>query len=326
LRSAADKTFENDSSFWVSFEHRYPQGKPMTRPISLCFLSGVFLLVAAVASSQNLPQPSGPSETIALKVMTFNLRYASDTPPNEWPARLPITKNTILGNDADIVGTQEGLYRQLLDLAEDLPDYDWIGEGRNGGSFGEFMAIFYKKDRFEPIAYKHLWLSETPNGIGSTTWGNTLPRMVTWALFREKKSGAEFYVVNTHFDHQSEPSRQRSAELLLNTIRALTPARPVVVTGDFNQMQGSIVHQTLLAQAEGSMNLLDSWDAAAERENEGVSTFHGYREVQKTGRRIDWILISPQFAANRSAIIMHQENNQFPSDHFPVLAELTLTY
>lgn len=294
--------------------------------MSRILIAFVFLFFSAEAWTQEAASFPGPSATTRLKVMTFNLRYASDTPPNAWPDRRTVAKNAILENDADIIGTQEGVYAQLQDIAEDLPDYDWIGEGRNGGSGGEFMAIFYKRNRFKPIAYKHFWLSDTPEVIASRSWGNGLPRMTTWVLFRETETNAEFYVVNTHFDHQSEPARQRSAALLLEQVRALSPARPVVVTGDFNQAQGSVVHQTLLAQAEGAINLADAWDAAYEREGEGISTFHGYREIQKTGRRIDWVLISPQLKAHRAAVVLHQENGQYPSDHFPVLAELILTY
>ncbi len=72
-----------------------------------------------------------------LHVMTFNLRYASDTPPNSWPERRPVVKRLLRQERPQIIGTQEGLYQQLRDIQSDLPSYyDSIGEG---GSRGEAM-------------------------------------------------------------------------------------------------------------------------------------------------------------------------------------------
>lgn len=87
----------------------------------------------------------------------------------------------------DLIGTQEGVYAQLKDIATDLPAYEWIGLGRDGGSRGEFMAVFYRKDRFEPLKYDHFWLSDTPSVVASTTWGDTNRRMVTWFRFKDRK-------------------------------------------------------------------------------------------------------------------------------------------
>ncbi|MBI3735625.1 endonuclease/exonuclease/phosphatase family protein, partial [Candidatus Sumerlaeota bacterium] len=246
------------------------------------------------------------AEPVTLRVMTFNLRYASNTPPNAWPGRRPVLKNTILTSDADIVGTQEGLWEQLKDIAEDLPGYAWIGEGRNGGSKGEFMAIFYKRARFDPAAYGHFWLSDTPDVIGSHTWGNTLPRMVTWVLFRDKTTGAEFYHWNTHFDHQSQPAREKRAELLISRVRAQQPVHPVVLTGDFNQGQENIVHQTMTGKAGGALNLADSWEIAEKHEGTQIGTWNGWKGPSAETQRIDWILLSPEFKCLSSQVVLYK--------------------
>src|SRR5688572_6958858 len=141
------------------------------------FFKGVFL-VLLLSGSTLFAQ--------SFKVMTFNLRYASDSKPNSWGERRPVMKECIQESDADIIGTQEGVYRQLKDLETDLPQYRWIGLGREGGSKGEFMAIFYKPEKFEPLEFDHYWLSDTPDVIGSSTWGNKNRRIVTWVRFKEK--------------------------------------------------------------------------------------------------------------------------------------------
>ena len=141
---------------------------------------------------------------------------------------------------------------QVRDLAADLPAYDWIGLGRDGGSRGEFMAVFYRRDRFEPLAFDHFWLSDTPQVIASTSWGNRLPRMVTWVRFRDRSTGRVFEFWNTHLDHQSEPARQQSAVLLRDRIAGIPADIPVVVTGDFNAVAGASAAYTTLT-ADGAL-------------------------------------------------------------------------
>jgi endonuclease/exonuclease/phosphatase family metal-dependent hydrolase len=253
-----------------------------------------------------------------LKVMSYNLRYASDTPPNAWPARRPLVREVILESAPDIIGTQEGVYRQLRDVAEDLPAYDWIGLGRDGGSKGEFMAVFFRKDRLDPVAFDHFWLSDTPNVIGSTTWGNSNRRMVTWIRFRDKSNQREFVFFNTHFDHEIQPAREKSAELLLSRVKAIPAETPVVVTGDFNCTTNNLAYQTLTA---GGV-LHDTWYLAAKRAGEDLGTFNGFRDTPRNGKRIDWIL-SRGFAVSHTAILDFQKSGQFPSDHFPIIATLS---
>ena len=149
-----------------------------------------------------------------LCVMTYNLRYASASPPNAWSARRPAAKALWNQVRPDVVGTQEGVYQQIKDIAADQPDFAWIGLGREGGSRGEFMAVFYRRDRLMPLEFDHFWLSDTPDVIGSTTWGNSNRRMVTWVKFRDVASDRDFYFFNTHFDHQVHAAREKSADLL----------------------------------------------------------------------------------------------------------------
>ena len=171
----------------------------------------------------------------------------------------------------DLIGTQEGLYQQLKDLAADLPQYEWIGLGRDGGSRGEFMAVFYRKDRFEPLEYDHFWLSDTPEVIASSTWGNTNRRMVTWARFRDRKTGQEFYFWNTHLDHALQPAREKAALLINQRIHALKTSLPILLVGDFNSTAGANKVYDILVRDGG---LMDSWDATSKRANEGYNTFH----------------------------------------------------
>jgi endonuclease/exonuclease/phosphatase family metal-dependent hydrolase len=255
-----------------------------------------------------------------LKVMTFNLRFASDKGPNSWPERRPVMKQCLEAANPDLIGTQEGLYQQLKDIERDLPRYRWIGLGREGGSKGEFMAIFYKQDRFEPVQFDHFWLSDTPDVIGSSTWGNSNRRMVTWVRFRDQAGQREFYLVNTHFDHQVQLAREKSAELLLDRVRKLDQTIPVIVTGDFNARAGANRAYEILTS---SGYLTDTWNTAKEKRGSQVATFHNFKGPVPGENRIDWIL-GHGIRANWIEIDTCSKGSQYPSDHFPVMAEIEL--
>ena len=259
---------------------------------------------------------------VPLSVMTFNLRFASDRKPNAWPDRRPVMAELIRNADPDVIGTQEGVYPQLRDLASDLPAYDWIGLGREGGSRGEFMAVYFKKDRFEPLEYDHFWLSDTPMVMGSKGWGNNITRMVTWVRFRERQSGRQFIFVNTHFDHQSQPAREKSAELLRKRIEAMDPKLPLICLGDFNAAAKNNKAYDVLT---GGSFMADTWESAATRKGEDVGTFHNYKGATTGGARIDWILTRGPIATDAVEVITFEKGGQYPSDHFPVAAWLRLT-
>jgi endonuclease/exonuclease/phosphatase family metal-dependent hydrolase len=262
-----------------------------------------------------------PGHAQPLEVMTFNLRYASTEAPNAWSARRPVVRELLQHEAPDLIGTQEGLYSQLMDIEADLPGYAWIGLGRDGGSHGEFMAVFYRQERLMPIEYDHFWLSDTPDRIGSHSWGNKYNRMVTWVRFRDRSSGCEFYAVNTHFDHQVQVAREKSARLLLAQVKDLRPQLPVLLLGDFNAAAGeNPVYDRLTAAGA----FADTWKAVHESEPE-FGTFHDFKGLAgaKESRRIDWILSRGTVGVQSVRIVTFERDGQYPSDHFPVVAQVT---
>ncbi|MEU6357627.1 endonuclease/exonuclease/phosphatase family protein [Streptomyces sp. NPDC047072] len=268
-----------------------------------------------------LPASAAKPANRRLDLMTFNLRYASTAEPNSWAVRRPVMRRLLRREAPTVMGTQEGLYQQLLDIHADLgPHYDWIGTGREGGSHDESTAVFYDTRRLAPLEHDTYWLSDTPRVIGSNTWGARLPRIVTWIRFRDRADdGREFYVLNTHFDHVSQYARERSAELVAAGITRFDRSLPVVVTGDFNVP----AHENRAYDILTASGLVDTWDAAAER-GPLYATFHGYKPLTPDGERIDWILTTPGVTVHRAAVNTFSAHGQFPSDHLPVQATVTL--
>lgn len=256
-----------------------------------------------------------------LCVMTYNLRYASKTPPNAWPERRPLVREVIELVKPDVIGTQEGLHAQLLDVAADVPEFAWTGVGRDDGiQKSEFMAVFYRRARLEPLATNHFWLSDTPEIPGSTTWGNSNRRMVTWLKFRDRLTKTEFLLFNTHFDHQIQLAREQSATLLRTRVAALETKLPVLIVGDFNAAAGTNQAYEIFTHDNF---FTDAWTTAAQRLGDGIATFNGFQPGLPSGPRIDWILTRGPVTVTRAETVPFSRAGQFPSDHFPVVAWLT---
>lgn len=260
-----------------------------------------------------------------IRIMSFNIRYANPGDGlNAWTHRKEMAASMIRFHDAGIVGLQEALRSQLDDLKALLPDYEWFGLARTDGTVspepdGEFAAILYRADQFERIDGGTFWLSESPAEAGSKGWDAALPRVVTWCLFRDKRSGATFYHFNTHFDHIGEKAREESARLILRKIEELAGAEaPVILTGDFNCTPEELPYQVLTGESEG---LHDALTISRQPHHGPRSTWSDFDFPGKPGRRIDYIFVNDRVEVERHGTLADSWSGRFPSDHLPVLVE-----
>lgn len=281
------------------------------------FISAIVLgtmLLTAACSSHNTPAP--------LRVMTFNIRLnvASDG-ANAWPNRKELAASMFVFHHADIVGVQEALHGQMEDLDQLLPEYDWIGVGRDDGAeAGEYSAIWYRPDRLEVLHQETFWLSETPDQPGFG-WDASYNRVVTWARFRDRESGAEFYVFNTHFDNRGEVARRESAKMLLDRVAAIAGDLPVIVTGDFNSQPDSEPYRIITDPADPE-HLTDSKTVSQYPHHGPNLTFSGFENIGAPGDQpIDYIFIKGDVRVLLHGTLSDTFDGRFPSDHMPVLIE-----
>jgi endonuclease/exonuclease/phosphatase family metal-dependent hydrolase len=225
---------------------------------------------------------------------------------------------------ADVVGLQEALPNQIADLETALPHFGWFGAGRSAARDGEHCAVLFRRDRLEVLSESTFWLSETPEVAGSRAWDAALPRIVTWGKLRDRRTGAAFHLFNTHFDQRGEAARRESARLLLRKIAEIAgPAGPVVVTGDFNTTSDSDPYRILTTGDGPRGALVDAFGASSCPNHGPTSSWNGFKAIQP-GRRIDFILVRPPVAVLQHGILSDTFDGRFPSDHLPVIAELTI--
>ena len=260
----------------------------------------------------------------SIKIMTFNIRYDNpDDGEQNWKFRKDNAANMILFHDVDIIGMQEVLHSQLEDLIERLPQYKFVGVGRDDGKEkGEYGPIFYKKDKFSKIMDGVFWLSENSK-IPGKGWDAVCNRIVTWIILKEKKSGKEIAFFNTHFDHRGKEARKQSAILLLSKIKEIAGDRPIMVAGDFNATPDSNVIQPIVDNTK-PFYLRDSRNEA--KIIYGPEwTVHSFGKTPLNKRRIiDYVFMKNNCSVIRYGVLSESINNVFLSDHCPVLTQITL--
>jgi endonuclease/exonuclease/phosphatase family metal-dependent hydrolase len=255
-----------------------------------------------------------------LKVMSFNIRYGTARDGDDhWDKRKDFLLDVIMSFDPDILGTQETLGFQADHLAENLKGYGMLGVGRDDGKKkGEYVAVYYKADRFEVVDSGHFWLSEKTDVPGSVSWDSSLTRMSTWLKFKDKKNGGrEFMFLNTHWDHRGQQARVESGKLMRKWADEKAKGRPLIITGDFNTDAGSPPYESLMGA--GDDRLIDTFRHVHPEKKGPEGTFHGFKGTRDSDR-IDWILCSKHFTPTDAAIVYTEKNGRYPSDHYPVTA------
>ncbi len=255
-----------------------------------------------------------------LNVATFNLRM--DTPndkENAWPNRKEMVKSLVLFHQFDIFGTQEGFKHQLDGILE-TGKYAYVGEGREDGKdAGEHSAILYDKERFKVLDQGNFWYSETPDVPGKGWDATCCNRICSWGKFKDKVSGKIFYFFNSHFDHQGKVARRESAKLLLERMKAIAGNSTFFCTGDFNAAPEDEPIQIIYADG----TLIDSKKVSKQPPYGPEGTFTGYKFDAPMTQRIDYIFVSKDVTVNKYGVLTDSQYGRFPSDHFPVIANVS---
>lgn len=271
------------------------------------------LILACLASIGSTPHTGEPDNS--LTVMSFNIRYGTAKDgDNSWPNRDHLVMRVFRDRDAQIIGVQEALAFQIDEITTEFPHYAVIGVGREDGrTKGEYAAILYDTRRFTVDTSGTFWLSDTPEVVASTSWGNSITRICTWARLIDRGSGQTLYVYNAHYDHRSQESREKSSQLILDRIASRAHDDPVVLMGDFNAGESNLAIISI-----NDSDLIHAYRALHPDET-AVGTFNGF-DGTSDGEMIDHIFVSPGLKTIAADIDRTNDNAQYPSDHFPVWA------
>lgn len=254
-----------------------------------------------------------------LKVMTYNIRLSLESDKeNSWNNRKEDALALMAYYHPDYFGVQEAVPQQMVDIKTGLKNYDYVGVGRDDGkNQGEYSAIFYDRNKLEVLKSGTFWLSETPEKP-SKGWDAAYNRVCTYAFFKIKKSGKKFLAMNLHFDHVGDVARVNSSKLILQKIKELNPQNlPLTLTGDFN-LTDDTEPIKIISQS------LDNVYYHSKTPHYGPNgTFTAFDINTVPKERIDYIFVKGFEVQSNRTINDRRENLLYPSDHFPILAEMS---
>ena len=269
----------------------------------------------AHAASTDAPQP--------LRLMTYNIRLdlVSDG-ANAWPSRRQWVAAQVLWLHPDIFGLQEVLPNQKTDLIADLPQYRLFGGGRdNGKGKGEASPIGYDTKRFQFLEGGMFWLSPTPE-VPSRAWDAAYPRVATWARLKIRNSQQVVLAINTHWDHIGIVARRQSAAQIVRWIEAnARRCDSILLFGDFNS---EIDSEQMQAITQSPLALRDARAVSKSAPYGPRGTFNGFKASPTEAVAIDHVLLGSRIDVARYAVFSQVIEGRVPSDHFPVLVDLSL--
>jgi len=259
-----------------------------------------------------------------LNVMTFNIRYNTKNDSlNAWPYRKHNAASQIRFHNVHILGVQEALYEQVIDLGQSLSQYKYVGVGRDDGiTKGEYSAIFYDTTKLILLGSSTFWLSLTPEIPGSKSWDAAITRIVTWAKFTDIKRNRTFFVFNTHFDHIGKEARRESARLLKQKVKDIAGNNPVIITGDFNSKPSDDPIK-IITESTDKDKFIDTKAVSLTPHYGPQGTFNAFTSKEIDNEPIDFIFLKGKWKVLQHATLSQTWGGRFSSDHFPVFAKLS---
>lgn len=277
-----------------------------------CAIALVTILIGGVA-----PLAAIAAEQAAIRLMSYNIRYDNPDDIPDWRARRGPMAAQIRKVQPDILGVQEALMPMVDDLTRALPGYDHYGVGRDDGTLkGESATVFYRSDRFTPVAARTFWCSPTPD-VPAKAYDASLPRVFTRLVLQDRRNGTLLDVRNAHLDHVGVVSRERCTQQMRDL--PAWPGAALITLGDFNSEPGEAPHRILTAP---DAPYVDARIASPVVEGP-AGTFNAFSPRPEAAKgQIDFIFVDRRLKVERFATLTEVTPAGVISDHFPVVADL----
>jgi endonuclease/exonuclease/phosphatase family metal-dependent hydrolase len=255
---------------------------------------------------------------MTLNLISCNIRF--DNPAdqdNSWAHRRDFLVEVLLKHSPDIIATQEGRFDQLHEFNDLLKDFILIDHHRSWIKARMYPTIFIRKNKFEIMKSEDLWLSETPEVAGSSSFESTFPRLMTYVSLQLKGVNQKIFVVNCHLDHVKPETRLKQIQVLAEETKRHSKDQPLVVMGDFNDSPESAVRQQLQKELP---DLVDSWKAFHAHEE---TSHHAFLGEMENGARIDWVMTDKSLKLLSSEMDKTERQGKYPTDHFPIITKFS---
>ena len=254
-----------------------------------------------------------------MKICTFNLRnpWAGDG-INAFMHRMGLVYDKINEEKPDAVAFQEVMPKQKILLARLLPEYEFIGQGRNADHTGEGLYIAVRKDVWSVVAYETFWISPAPHSPGSRFPSQSeYPRICNVFQIRRKESGKMLRIFNIHLDHACAEARTEGIKCVLKKVAEWNArlSLPTVILGDFNSEPYS--EAIRYCNSNPNVSVFDVTGSIAR-------TNHDFgRNLPTSPTKIDYIYVTAELANKHVKTEAWEDCHEgiYLSDHFPICAK-----
>ena len=261
-----------------------------------------------------------------LKIATYNIEWQGYVKACSWDERIKSIKVLFDEYGFDLVGTQEPDVPMMEQLMLSLKGYEaiWlVPENYKGKGFIAINPIIYRKERLELIGQGVFYFSDTesPSIVGWDSWGKG--RNCHWARFRDRHTGKELCIFNSHVDHRGLEAKEYSPLLLQKKILEIAPDCAVFCTGDFNFTEETPGYKRMVECPWIS----DSMTSLPERKRENweyfsMANFKPLSSVPKSRLHLDHIFYTHNNSRVLSwKLITDAPDGVYGSDHLPITVE-----
>lgn len=248
-----------------------------------------------------------------ISVVSLNLRTAKNANENTQSEREPLIVAFVDEYKPDSLGTQECevFWRGRLDKALAPIGYDRAVPAENITK----NYIWYNTKTLKVIEADTFWLSPTPE-VSSKGFGSNFYISCCWAVFEVIATGTRYVHMNTHLDVNSEKTRESELTVLIPRIEEfLAKDYAVVVTGDFNSKNDSVIYTTVTELLSDSRLMT--------KDTTDIGTFNNFDYNRKYSGPIDYCFVDDDVSVSKYSVIDKQDG-KFMSDHNALRVLLTL--
>ncbi len=243
-----------------------------------------------------------------VKIVTYNLRWDN---PEDGEFRFANRKEEVISRIKeempDVIAFQEMRADMQEWMEQRMPEYYFVGHGRDADFNGESIPIAFRKDKFKMRAFECFWISPTPTIPGSRyeEQGRSLRICNVLTLYSMEEKGS-FRVYNVHLDHVSAVARAKGIQLVVDYAEKLNQKEEMasIILGDLNA----------LPEWE-DLNPITKNPKYKDASKNIPVTFHGFFE---RAEKIDYIFINEQIKSKACYIWEDREGKPCLSDHHPV--------
>ena len=310
----------------------------------------ILLSVAAVMAAE-----AKPNKKVTIRVGSYNLmtsdsrvkhiaKNADMSHQRYWCHSAKAVAAQVSDLDCDIIGLQEvcdsiwGLtgdkgFRKMMEDAGNT-QYKWIlYPNGSKGNLSYDVAIGYKSDVFTELESGIYWLAgifDRSEALPTAPKGSKRP--CVWAKLQHNQTGKILFFFSTHFvvPSISKEGNAYNAENCIKYAEELIGSRkiPSIIVGDFNATKGAPGFDVVegsgrwhdvfyILKDEGILDESETKQGTCNAKNE--QSISGWRPDHIT---IDGNLTAESFRTVRDKYPTTDGTRHYPSDHFPVVAEL----